>query len=82
MSDRLDQSAKTCQTCRHWAGKRFEKAGECHRYPPATYYSSQGGKAVFRWPESPKTGWCAEWRRVEPGAGGLVENLALEPVGD
>ena len=63
MTDRLDESAKICQSCRHWAGKRYQKAGECHRFPPATYYSSQTGKAVFRWPESPKQGWCAEWEK-------------------
>lgn len=34
------------------------------------------GKALFRWPEAPSAGWCAEWRIAEP------ESAASEPAAE
>ena len=36
------------------------------------------GKALFRWPESPAAGWCAEWRVSEPFAAVAEPATAVE----
>ncbi|MGI9383570.1 MAG: hypothetical protein ACR2PO_10480 [Methyloligellaceae bacterium] len=63
-----------CEMCSFWTGRRLDKSGECRRFPPAVYWSSSMGKALFRWPEAPAAGWCAEWR------GGEAHSAAGEPT--
>lgn len=53
-----------CKTCAYWSPQVQSVYGQCRRFPPTPYRTTEEGELIQQdaWPLLTANEWCGEWR--------------------